>query len=145
MSDEKKSQIVRFTRYETLPEPMAPQDEKQIDFLQAWGHPVAINDKGNFFGDSSASDTWPLIDNMLIKAMHASFDHYCHREQCTVEAPLCYRGSWEYHWFCFWQAWVQAYQDSIRPRCVETRYGMMSVVHHVEPCTCHEQCEDEDE
>lgn len=142
MSEEKKGQIVRFTRYEELPAPGEGEPEL------AWGHPVPIKDAGlDFFGESR--EAWKQMQDTLSAAMHASFEHWIHRKECTVDHPLCYRGSWAMRlncWVLELQEWVLAYQDSVRPRCAETRDGLVSVIHHVEPCTCHEKCEgDEDE
>lgn len=132
MSEEKKGQVVRFTRYD-----------------DQWGAPVSIkpDDGVDFFGDNWAG-SWKCIQELYIRSLHASLDHWAHQEQCTVDAPLCYAGSWARHLNDFMrevQRWVEAYQDSVRPRCEATRDGMVSVIHHVEPCTCHEECEADDD
>lgn len=91
-----------------------------------------------------------LLD-LMYAGMFEGWAHNAHAGRWAVEQrvdPTCWLCSTAYKHRRFWkevEAWCAAYAESIRPRCAETRDGSVSVIHHVEPCTCHEECDGDDD
>lgn len=84
------------------------------------------------------------VEAALLYDMHFHFEHSLHERDFSPNEPQCPLCFWSYRLRAFWfevLAWIEADADARRPRCQETRDGMVSVIHHVEPCTCHEECD----
>lgn len=91
------------------------------------------------------------LDRDMTRSLHeymmASFTHWTHVDDWSPFEPKCEWCTFAHRFRHFWhevERWVAAYQYANRPQCAETRDGLVSVIHHVEECTCHDECEQDD-